>query len=487
MTTRAALAAAVLLVAGSFACAPSGPPPAPIDLLVTNARVIDGTGSPARDGAVAIAGGHIVEVLDAAAATAAAGRAARVIDAAGRVVAPGFIDTHSHSDMPLVTDGNAQSKIRQGVTTEVIGESGSIAPQAAATAEQPWTDFAGYFTVLEKRGISVNLLSYVGLGTVRELVVGGGNRQPTADELAKMQGIVTAAMQQGAEGVSTGLIYPAQRLRHPRRAGGARRRPAAAVGGRYASHLRHDGKRLRDGIEEAIAIGERAKIPVHVFHIKVTGQQNFGRMKEVVDLVEAAHARGVKVTADVYPYVASSTSLTATLPQWVMDGGADKLVERLSDRATRARIKRDMEDPNATWDNRYQSAGTWANVQLASIGRRRGLPTDTENPGAKYRGDARSPTRPRPPARIRSSSSSTCCATPAAASAASTSSCRRTTSSWRCASRGSASARTARHWRSRGRCAPACRIRATSGPSRGCSASTCARSRSSRSRKRFAR
>ncbi|MGD9904541.1 MAG: amidohydrolase family protein, partial [Vicinamibacterales bacterium] len=161
---------------------------------------------------------------------------------------------------------------------------------------------------------------------------------------------------------------------------------APAAGGRNASHLRHDGKKLREGIEEAVAIGERAGLPVHVFHIKTTGQANFGRMKEVVAIVEAAHGRGVKLTADVYPYVASSTSLTATLPQWVMDGGTDKLVERLSDRRTRARIKRDMEDPNAEWDNRYQSAGTWANVQLAAIGRQRGLATATESPNAKYEG-----------------------------------------------------------------------------------------------------
>ena len=191
--------------------------------------------------------------------------------------------------MPLVTDGNAQSKIRQGVTTEVIGESGSIAPQPSPTADQPWTDFAGYFGVLEKQGISVNLLSYVGLGTVRELVVGGDNRAPTADELTKMQGIVSAAMQQGAAGVSTGLIYPPNAYATLDELV-ALSTPAAAVGGRYASHLRHDGKRLRDGIEEAIAIGERAKLPVHVFHIKVTGQQNFGRMKEVVEIVEAARA-----------------------------------------------------------------------------------------------------------------------------------------------------------------------------------------------------
>jgi N-acyl-D-amino-acid deacylase len=384
-TRSLAVLAPALLAIGTVACGPSGPPPTPIDLLVTNARIVDGTGTPARDGAVAIAGGKVVEVLDAAGATAAASRATRVIDARGRVVSPGFIDTHSHSDMPLVTDGNAQSKIRQGVTTEVIGESGSIAPQPSPTADQPWTDFAGYFGVLEKQGIAVNLLSYIGLGTVRELVVGGADRAPTAEELTKMQGIVSAAMQQGAAGVSTGLIYPPNAYATLDELV-ALSTPAAAVGGRYASHLRHDGKRLREGIEEAVAIGERARLPVHVFHIKVTGQQNFGRMKEVVEIVEAARARGVRVTADVYPYVASSTSLTATLPQWVMDGGVDKLVERLSDRATRARVRRDMEDPNATWDNRYQSAGTWANVQLASIGRQRGLPSTGDNPNAKYEG-----------------------------------------------------------------------------------------------------
>ena len=377
--------ATVVVLLGAAACGPSAPPPAPIDVLVANARVIDGTGGPARDGAVAIAGGRIVEVLDAAGAQAATGRATRVIDARGHVVAPGFIDMHSHSDMPLVTDGNAQSKIRQGVTTEVIGESGSIAPQAAPSERQPWTDFAGYFALLEKQGIAVNLLSYVGLGTVRELVVGGDDRPPTADELTKMQGIVSAAMAQGAAGVSTGLIYPPNAYATLDELV-ALSTPAAAVGGRYASHLRHDGKRLREGIEEAVAIGERAKLPVHVFHVKVTGQQNFGRMQEVVAIVEAARARGARVTADVYPYVASSTSLTATLPQWVMDGGADALVKRLSDRATRARVKRDMEDPNATWDNRYQSAGTWANVQLASIDRQRGIASTTENPNAKYEG-----------------------------------------------------------------------------------------------------
>jgi N-acyl-D-amino-acid deacylase len=372
---RPALLALVL----AAACGPSTPPAPPLDLLITNARIVDGSGQPSRAGSVGVRGGTIVAVGDVS------GTATRTIDAGGKVVAPGFIDLHSHSDIPLLTDGNGQSKIRQGVTTEVIGESGSVAPRQAASEDSPWTDFAGYFGALEKNGIAVNLLSYVGLGTVRELVIGEEDKAATPDDITKMQGVVTAAMQQGARGVSTGLIYPPNayasldELVEVTKA-------AAAAGGLYASHLRNDGKKLREGIEEAIAIAERAKLPVHVFHIKVTGQANFGRMKEVIDLVEAAHARGAKVSADVYPYVASSTSLTATLPQWVMDGGADAMVKRLRDRATRAKVRKDMEDPNAPWDNRYQSAGTWQNVQLASIGRERGRATSGEDPNRQYEG-----------------------------------------------------------------------------------------------------
>ena len=385
VSNHVARCAIPLVAALAAACGQPSAPPEPIDVLITNARIVDGTGAPAREGAVAVTGGRVIEVLDAAGGAAAVARATRVIDARGRVVAPGFIDLHSHSDMPLVTDGNAQSKIRQGVTTEVIGESGSIAPQKASSERQPWTDFAGYFGLLETQGISVNLLSYVGLGTARELVVGNDNRPATPAELTAMQDLVTASMAQGAAGVSTGLIYPPNAFATLDELV-ALATPAAALGGRYASHLRHDGKRLREGIEEAIAIGERAKLPVHVFHVKVTGQQNFGRMKEVVELVEAARARGVKVTADIYPYIASSTRLTATLPQWVMDGGSDALVKNLTDRRTRARVRRDMEDPNAAWDNRYQSAGTWANVQLASIGRTRGVAATDDAPNRKYEG-----------------------------------------------------------------------------------------------------
>ncbi len=345
----------------------------PFDLLITNARIVDGTGAAAVNGSVGVRGGRI------AAVGRVAGPAVRTIDARGRVLAPGFIDPHSHSDFSLLVDGNAESKIRQGVTTEVIGESGSVAPRKPTPAgeESPetrgtglrpqWTDFAGYFTVVERSKIAVNLLSYVGLGQVREFVMGNDDRDPTPAELASMTRIVADSMKQGAYGVATGLIYsPNAYAKLPELI--ALSKPAAAAGGLYASHLRYDGDRLRDGLEEAIAIGRGAHIPVHIFHLKVTGQHNFGRMKEAVALVEAAQKSGVDVAADQYPYVASSTGLSQTIPPWAHEGGGAALANRLRDPATRAKIRKEMDDPHPTWENRLISAGTWHNVQLASIG-----------------------------------------------------------------------------------------------------------------------
>ena len=372
-------ASAGLLLAISVACSTPQPAPPAYDVLITNAQIVDGSGGAARTGSVAISAGKI------AAVGTVSGTATRTIDAKGRTLAPGFIDLHSHSDLPLVTDGNGQSTIRQGVTTEVIGESGSVAPRKDASATAPWTDFAGYFATIEKGGISPNLLSYVGLGTVREMVVGEDERQATPAEITSMQQLVAKTMENpGVFGVSSGLIYPPNSYANVDEL--AEVSKAVSGMGLYASHLRYDGPKLRDGIEEAIAIGERAKIPVHIFHVKVTGQKNFGRMKEVIELVEAARARGVRVTADQYPYVASSTSLTATIPQWAQDGGTDKLVARLKSPQDRARIRAAMEDTNPDWESRYQSAGTWQNVQLAAIGRTRGSATAGESPNRKYEG-----------------------------------------------------------------------------------------------------
>ena len=370
---------AVVLTLSLTACQTSAPPMnAPsFDVVINNAQIIDGAGGAARKGSIAIKDGKIAAVGEVT------GTGAQNIDAKGRTVAPGFIDMHSHSDMPLVTDGNGQSKIRQGVTTEVIGESGSIAPRKEASATQSWTDFNGYFAALEKNGISPNLLSYIGTGTVRELVIGDEDKKATAKDIEAMQKIVAGAMDQGVFGVSSGLIYPPNAYATVAELGEVSK---AAQGGLYASHLRYDGGKLREGIEEAIAIGERANIPVHVFHIKVTGQKNFGRMKEVIDIVEAARKRGIRVTADQYPYVASSTSLTATIPPWAQDGGTERLIARLKDPRERARIRREMENTNPSWESRYQSAGTWQNVQLAAIGRTRGGTNDAVSPNRKYEG-----------------------------------------------------------------------------------------------------
>lgn len=371
----ASVAAAALLAACSGR-APAPPAPA-FDILITNAQIIDGAGGAPRKGSIGVSGGKIAAVGEVT------GTGARTIDAKGRTVAPGFIDLHSHSDMPLLTDGNGQSKIRQGVTTEVIGESGSVAPRQTPSDTANWTDFNGYFAEIEKRGISPNLLSYIGTGTVRELVIGEDDKPATPKDIAAMQAIVSTAMAQGVFGVSSGLIYPPNAFATVEELGEVSK---AAKGGLYASHLRYDGLKLREGIEEAIAIGERAGIPVHVFHVKVTGQKNFGRMKEVIAIVEAARQRGVRVTADQYPYVASSTSLTATIPPWALDGGTDKLIARLKNPAERRRIRKEMENTTPAWESRFQSAGTWQNVQLAAIGRTRGGTNDPVSPNRKYEG-----------------------------------------------------------------------------------------------------
>ena len=390
---RTLVAALAIVAAACSTRAPSTIAPS-YDVVITNAQIVDGSGGAPRKGSIAISGGKNIPLGEVS------GTGARTIDAKGRTVSPGFIDMHSHSDMPLLTDGNGQSKIRQGVTTEVIGESGSVAPRkprkpesgeamsgrpggGAAGPRVEWTDFNGYFAAIEKGGISPNLLSYVGTGTVRELVIGEDDKKATAKDISEMQKIVSSMMEQGIFGISSGLIYPPNAFATVEELGEVAK---AAQGGLYASHVRYDGLKLREGIQEAIAIGERGGIPVHIFHVKVTGQKNFGRMKEVIELVEAARARGIRVTADQYPYVASSTSLTATIPPWAQDGGTAKLVERLKNKQERARIRKEMENTNPTWESRYQSAGTWQNVQLAAIGRTRGGTNDPVSPNRKYEG-----------------------------------------------------------------------------------------------------
>ena len=344
----------------------------PYDLVLRGGRIVDGSGNPWFRGDVAIQGERLAKVGKLE------GPARRTIDATGLVVAPGFIDMHSHSDFTLLVDGNAESKIRQGVTTEIFGESESAAPlRGLALAEfensnrllklqLDWTDLDGYFARLRKPGVSVNVATYVAAGQLRRCVMGAENRAPTSREVDEMKTLAGHAMRQGALGLSTGLIYPPNSYASTGELVELAR-VAAAHGGVYATHMRSEGVRLLEGVQEAIAIGEKARIPVHIFHFKAAGKPAWGRLPEAVRLIDEARARGVDVIADQYPYIAGMTSLSSSLPPWAHEGGTQKLLERLRDQTTRARIRQAMEAEATDWENLAQRAGGWENVLVAGV------------------------------------------------------------------------------------------------------------------------
>lgn len=337
------------------------------DIVIRGGRLLDGTGAPWIRADIALRNGRI----------AAIGRldkliTRRTIDARNRIVAPGFIDMHSHSDFTLLVDGHAQSKIRQGVTTEVIGEHTSAAPiLGPALAERvnelarfglqlDWKDFNGYFSRLEKQGISVNVLSYVGSGQVRSSVVGFDNRPPSTAELERMKSLVSDAMAQGAFGLSSALIYPPNSYMTTDELVELAR-VAAQSGGLYASHLRDEGTELNKAVQEAIIIGDRGGLPVEIFHFKAFGQRP-GKVIEAVQIIENARARGIDIAANQYPYVAASTVLSETVPAWAQDGGRLKMVERLKDPNNRERLRREMKlEPPA-----YYGIGP-ENIRIASV------------------------------------------------------------------------------------------------------------------------
>jgi dihydroorotase/N-acyl-D-amino-acid deacylase len=318
--------------------------PAAFDLVIANGRIVDGTGAPWFRGDVGINGDRILAVGDLSASTAA-----RRLDARDHMVAPGFIDMLGQSEMTLLADNRAESKIRQGITSEITGEGGSAAPASEATLQDQrawldkygikvdWTDFRGYFDALRRARPAINLGSFVGAAQVRQVVLGSEDAQPTPEQLRRMEGLVETAMQQGALGLSTSLIYPpGAYARTPELI--ALARVAARHGGVYASHIRDEANHEMDALEEAITIGREAKIPVEIWHLKVAGRANWGRMKDVVARIERARAEGLDVTADMYPYVASGNGLDATVPQWAQAGGVDAMIRRFHDPAQRARI-----------------------------------------------------------------------------------------------------------------------------------------------------
>ena len=327
------------------------------DLVIAGGRVVDGTGAPWFRADLGVKGDRIVAVGDLSRA-----RAGRRIEARDLVVAPGFIDMLGQSELNLLVDNRAESKIRQGITSEVTGEGGSVAPlDAGMTADYApwedkyhvkvnWTDLTGYFARLRAARPAINLGTFVGAAQVREYVLGKGDVQPTPAQLDRMVALVDEAMEQGALGLSTSLIYPpGSYARTPELV--ALARAAARHGGIYASHIRDEGPREMEALEEAFTIGREARIPVEIWHLKVAGRRSWGRMGEVTAAIERARGLGLDVTADMYPYVASGNGLDNTVPQWAHDGGVPRMIERFHDPEQRARILKEIrEGAGGEWD-----------------------------------------------------------------------------------------------------------------------------------------
>ncbi len=331
----------------------------PYDIVIRNGRIIDGTGSPWYAGDVAIRDGRIAAIGRLADAPA------RRTIAREMVIAPGFIDMLGQSEMTILVNPHLPSKIYQGITTEITGEGGSIAPLTDALVNadrvgyehygvQPtWRTFGEYFARLRKQGMGINLASYVGATQVRRVVVGDDNRAPSSAELERMKALVREAMHDGAVGLSTSLQYtPAPYATTEELI--ALASEAAKLGGIYASHIRDEGDSISGALDEAFRIGREARIPVEIWHLKAAGKANWGRMPEIVRRIEQARRSGIDVTADTYAYIAGFNSFSAIIPPWAHDGGDRKLIERLKDPAIRARIRKEMETPSSDWNNEWQ-------------------------------------------------------------------------------------------------------------------------------------
>ncbi|HJT78634.1 MAG TPA: amidohydrolase family protein, partial [Gemmataceae bacterium] len=316
---------------------------------------------------------------------ALAGPARREIDARGLVVAPGFIDMHSHSDYLLLEDGDAQSKIRQGVTTEVLGEGrsagpyqGKLPPHRAVVGGKPvhWTTLGGYFDTLERAGVSVNIASYVGVDNVWQAVLGNSFARPTAAQLDEMKGVVDGAMKDGAFGLSSMLAMPPGSLTTTDDLVELSR-VVAPYGGLFSSHIRNEGTGVFDAVREAIAVGERAGVPVDIIHLKIADQKLWGRMGEVVALIDAARQRGVNVQANVYPYTRGNNDLASIIPPWAHEGGTARMLARLKDPAQRPRLKKDIRDGLPGWYDHYTAVGgDWGRMLVSGPGPYQGLTMD---------------------------------------------------------------------------------------------------------------
>lgn len=354
--------------------------PVRYDLVIRNGRVVDGTGNPWFVGDIGVQADRI-----AAVGRIPAGAGTREIDATGLVVSPGFIDIHTHSDTLLLEDGLAQSKIRQGVTTEVLGESDSPGPSQRKLAPQKltvrgktlrWATLDEYFKTLEQEGTAVNVASYVGMGRIWRCVMGDSFERPTAEQRQQMHELIRQAMTDGAMGMSNMLATPPGLLattddivelcREVQKAGGI-----------YSSHIRNEGTGVFAAVKEAIEIGRRADIPVDIIHLKIADQQYWGRMGEIVGLIDAARASGVNVQANVYPYTRGNNDLASIVPPWAHEGGTAKLLERLKDPAQRPRLKREIKEGLPDWYNHYTAVGSdWSRMLISKETTFKGLTMD---------------------------------------------------------------------------------------------------------------
>jgi N-acyl-D-amino-acid deacylase len=330
------------------------------DLVLTNGHIIDGTGSPWYSGDLGIREGKIAAIGNLVNAPRK-----RTIDVQGQVVAPGFVDMLGQSEMTILVDPRLPSKIYQGITTEITGEGNSAAPlndaiiQADVASYQhlkitpDWRTMRQYFARLEKQGMGINLASYVGATQVRRMILRDENKAPTPDQLNQMKALVRDAMHDGAVGLSTSLEYaPAPYAKTDELI--ALAAEASKFGGIYATHMRNESDSVLQAIDEALRIGREAHIPVEIWHLKVAGKANWGRMPEVVAKISSARAQGMDVAADTYAYPAWFNSFSAFIPQWAHDGGDAKLIQRLQDPAMRARIRKDMMTRSTEWDNEWQ-------------------------------------------------------------------------------------------------------------------------------------
>jgi N-acyl-D-amino-acid deacylase len=372
MAWRTGVASAALAAALLSTNTAQGAEAPTYDLLIRNGVIYDGSGGEAYRGEVAISGDKVVAV-----GRSLPGTAKHVVDAKGLAVAPGFINMLSWATESLLVDGLGQSDLRQGITLEVMGEGWSMGPLNAqmkklAVERQgdfkyaiEWTTLGDYLGLLEKRGTAMNVASFVGATTVRQHELGEADVDPTPEQLIRMRALVRQAMEEGALGVGSSLIYPPAIFAETDELV-ALTTEAAKCGGSYISHMRSEGDRLLESIDELIEISRRSGAPAEIYHLKQAGRANWGKLDAAIAKIEAARASGLKISADMYNYTAGATGLAASMPPWVQDGGNEAMLERLKDPATVERIKKEMLQPGSNWENLYLHAGP-EGVLLASL------------------------------------------------------------------------------------------------------------------------